>query len=109
MYSLLQLIYLLVLKFIHLIQPILVPLCFVLAWGLVVLIIWQITSALRDGFARAQQMHRIPCADCSYFTDSHFLKCPLHPHTALTEEAIGCRDYESDHPLGQLQDKTIKD
>lgn len=99
---LLQVLYLIAVKAITLIQPFLVPLCFVLAWGIVLLTIWQVMSAMRDGWVRAKRMHQIPCADCQYFTNSHFLKCPLHPTSALSEAAINCQDYEDNYPLASL-------
>ncbi|WP_310421778.1 hypothetical protein [Chamaesiphon sp. VAR_48_metabat_135_sub] len=33
------------------------------------------------------------CRRCRYFSDNHYLKCALHPATALTEKAVDCRDY----------------
>jgi hypothetical protein len=33
------------------------------------------------------------CHRCQYFSDNHYLKCALHPGTALTEQAVDCRDY----------------
>lgn len=77
------------------IQPMRVPLCFGLAWLIVGISVWTLWSALRDGFSRAQTMHRIPCADCKYFTQNYHLKCPVHPVDALSETAIGCEDFES--------------
>jgi hypothetical protein len=78
-------------------RPILVPLCFVLAWSLVALTMWQLVAVTRDGMKRARVMHQIPCAGCRYFTNSHLLKCPLHPKTALSEAAIDCTDYETNN------------
>lgn len=75
-------------------QPVLVPLCFVLAWTLVGMIFWQLWSAVRDGVARAQTMHQIPCAHCKFFTENYQLKCTVHPDAALSEQAINCLDYE---------------
>lgn len=83
------------------IRPILVPLCFVVAWGLIGMTVWQLIAATRDGMQRAKIMHQIPCADCRYFTNSPFLKCPLHPKIALSEAAIGCNDYETNDPMAQ--------
>lgn len=102
MYSFFQLIQAVALWLIHMIQPILVPLCFVLAWTLVPLALWQVFSALRDGVGRARVMHQIPCASCTYFTNSPFLKCPLHPSEALSEAAISCPDYDFKDPLASL-------
>ncbi|HSM82115.1 MAG TPA: hypothetical protein VLS96_10535 [Nodosilinea sp.] len=81
-------------KLLSLVQPVLVPLCFALAWGLVGLTLWNVATALRDGMARASTMHKIPCADCRYFTNDHRLKCPLHPTIALSESAIDCADFD---------------
>ncbi|WP_348251226.1 hypothetical protein [Leptolyngbya subtilissima] len=39
-------------------------------------------------------MHKIPCAECRYFTNDHRLKCPIHPKIALSESAIDCPDFE---------------
>ncbi|MBE9180959.1 hypothetical protein IQ268_20575 [Oculatella sp. LEGE 06141] len=80
---------------IQLIQPVLVPLCFLVAWTLVLTALWSVWSAVRDGLAKAKQMHSIPCAGCQYFTRDYHLKCPVHPMKALSEEAIGCLDYQS--------------
>ena len=77
------------------VQLVLVPLCFVLAWGLVGLTAWNLLTAVRDGVSRATVMHNIPCADCRYFTNDHRLKCPIHPKIALSEAAIDCKDYEN--------------
>ncbi len=79
------------------IRPILVPLCFVLAWSLVAMTVWQLVAITRDGMNRARVMHQIPCAGCRYFTNSPFLKCPLHPKAALSEAAIDCTDYETNN------------
>lgn len=77
------------------IQPWLVPLCFGLAWLLVIAAAWSIWAAIRDGMMRARQMHQIPCADCKFFTHNYHLKCPVHPMNALSEAAINCPDFES--------------
>jgi len=81
----------------HALQPLLVPLCFLLAWGFVILTIWNIWAFVRDSVARAKQMHQIPCTDCRYFTGDYHLKCTVHPSRALSEEAIGCQDFEPKH------------
>lgn len=77
------------------IQPLLVPLCFIFAWGTVILCGWTLWSALRDATARARQMHEIPCPSCRFFTNDHRLKCTVQPRIANTESAIDCPDYRS--------------
>lgn len=76
-------------------RPVLVPICFAIAWLFVVMMAWSIWAAGRDAVGRAQQMHKIPCANCQFFTNTHYLKCPVHPKIALSEAAIDCPDYRT--------------
>ncbi len=98
MYQVLQLIHSLVARCMMWLQPYLGPVCFVVAWLLVLLGLWQTIAAMRDSVRRAKTMHQIPCADCAFFTNHSALKCSLHPHQALSEEAIGCGDFETANP-----------
>lgn len=81
--------------FIKAIQPFLIPLCFVCAWGLIILVAWSVLSAIADTVRRAKQMHEIPCANCVFFTKDYHLKCPVRPTIALSEQAIDCPDFRS--------------
>ncbi len=76
------------------IQPLVVPVCFVVAWLLLLLVAWSVVSFLRDGLSRARTMHEIPCSRCQYFTENYYLKCPVRPGIALSEAAINCTDYK---------------
>lgn len=76
------------------IQPFLVPICFVTAWTLIILVGWSMWTAARDSVAIAKQMHQIPCSGCQYFTDDYRLKCTVNPSIANTEDAIQCMDYQ---------------
>ncbi|HBE56091.1 MAG TPA: hypothetical protein DEG17_01640 [Cyanobacteria bacterium UBA11149] len=78
------------------IEPLLVPICFCLAWGILFLSVWTVLSAIRDGVAKAKQMHQIPCTNCQFFTNNLHLKCTVSPSIANSEEAIHCRDYSPD-------------
>jgi cellobiose-specific phosphotransferase system component IIC len=35
----------------------------------------------------------VPCHRCQYFSNNAHLKCTIHPTTAMTKQAINCRDY----------------
>ncbi|HEY9302117.1 MAG TPA: hypothetical protein VIQ31_38275 [Phormidium sp.] len=80
---------------VHAIQPYLVPICFVLAWSLVIMLGWSVWSALADTLSSAKKMHQIPCAGCDFFTADYRLKCTVHPSIANTEDAIYCSDYQA--------------
>jgi hypothetical protein len=41
------------------------------------------------------RLHQIPCSHCLFFTGEYNLKCAVHPCKALSEEAIGCADYQT--------------
>ncbi|NJN58774.1 MAG: hypothetical protein HC879_15385 [Leptolyngbyaceae cyanobacterium SL_5_9] len=89
-----QFLYVLTHWLVQAIQPFLVPLCFIFAWSLILMTLWSIWAALRDGVANAKRMHQIPCADCQFFTGDYHLKCTVHPTIALSEEAIDCLDHQ---------------
>ena len=79
---------------IHAIQPLLMPICFVVAWTVTILVVLNLWTAARDSVATAKQMHQIPCTGCQFFTDNYRLKCTVRPSIANTEEAIHCLDYQ---------------
>ncbi|MEH2125597.1 hypothetical protein [Nostoc sp.] len=79
---------------IHGIQPLLVPICFIVAWTVTILAVLSLWSAARDSVTTAKQMHQIPCTGCQFFTDNYRLKCTVRPSIANTEEAIDCLDYQ---------------
>ena len=68
--------------------------CPLLIGTILVAFLWSLMVALRDGVEYLKKLHRIPCDRCQYYTGTHYLKCPVHPMTALSEDAIGCRDFE---------------
>ncbi len=80
---------------VRILQPFFVPICFVLAWLLVGAVVWSLVSALQTAIHTAKLMHSIPCANCQFFTNTHYLKCPVHPSKALSQEAIDCPDYQT--------------
>lgn len=76
-------------------SPLLMPLCFVMAWTFLVLLVWSTWLMIRDAIYRSRQMHKVPCAGCQFFTKDYHLKCTVHPDIALSEKAIGCPDYQA--------------
>ncbi|WP_347242171.1 hypothetical protein [Nostoc sp. FACHB-892] len=79
---------------IHGIQPFLIPICFITAWTVTILVVLNLWTAARDSVSTAKQMHQIPCTGCQFFTDNYRLKCTVRPSIANTEEAIHCLDYQ---------------
>lgn len=65
----------------------------ILIWTVMLAFLWSTMVALCDGVKHLQKLHRIPCDRCQYYTGTHYLKCPVHPMTALSEDAIDCHDF----------------
>jgi hypothetical protein len=77
------------------IKPFLIPICSIIAWIVIVLVFLNLWAATKETLKTAQEMHKIPCHNCQFFTNNHRLKCTVNPYVANTEAAIGCQDYQS--------------
>ena len=77
------------------IKPFLIPICSIIAWIVIVLVFLNLWAATKETLKTAQEMHKIPCHNCQFFTNNHRLKCTVNPCVANTEAAIGCQDYQS--------------
>ena len=69
--------------------------CCFLVWLLLGLLFGNICQTVSKGVAHVRRLHQIPCSRCAFFTGDYRLKCTVHPFTAMSESAIGCRDFES--------------
>ncbi len=69
--------------------------CAAFAWSFIAMISWQVFSLFKEGVAKVQQLHQIPCDRCMFHTESPMLKCTVHPMTAFSEAAIECFDFEA--------------
>jgi hypothetical protein len=47
----------------------------------------------RQRFSSFKLPPKNPCFRCQYFSNNSYLKCALHLETALTGQAVDCRDY----------------
>lgn len=75
------------------IQPILVPLCFILAWVFIIILFSTLWGSIHAVTERAKEMHQIPCSNCRFFTNDYRLKCTVNPSLANTEKAVDCTDF----------------
>ncbi len=65
-----------------------------LAWATIANLTLTTLGGLRRGILTLRRLHQIPCSRCRFFVNSPYLKCPIHPTIALSEQAIHCRDYD---------------
>ncbi|MDJ0600297.1 MAG: hypothetical protein QNJ37_15830 [Crocosphaera sp.] len=83
----------LILRLIHMVQPLIIPLCLITAWVFILMLVSSVIAMIIDVIKRSKKMHQIPCSHCQYFTNDYRLKCPVNPFQANTELAINCKDY----------------
>ena len=63
-------------------------------WTLVsIMLCWRLIAIANKAVSHLQRLHQIPCSNCAYFTGDYRLKCTVHPMMAMSETAIGCRDF----------------
>jgi hypothetical protein len=67
-----------------------------LSWGFVMSLGLSLWAFLKETFEVSRRLHQIPCARCQFCTNNPVLKCTVHPHAALTEQAIHCPDFCSE-------------
>lgn len=67
--------------------------CIIATWIFITFFGWSCWLAAKDGITAVKRLHQIPCSTCQFFTGNYYLKCPVHPKVALSEEAINCSDY----------------
>lgn len=52
-------------------------------------------NTTKQGINHLKRLHQVPCSNCAYFTGDYRLKCTVNPTIAMSETAIGCRDFLS--------------
>ncbi len=82
---------------IPLVAVFLAPVCFMIVWAVVVLIVSQVRKVVevKNAIVTINNLKQHPCKNCQFFNDNNYLKCTVHPDTALTKEALNCSDYLS--------------
>lgn len=71
----------------------LVPIALLMVWAIVNFRISQAWKITQSKQVSTQNLHQVPCKRCHFFTNNPYLKCAVHPETALTPEAAECPDF----------------
>lgn len=72
----------------------LAPICFMIVCGTVFFIV-SFCNAPEKKYrtVNLNYFKQVPCRNCRFFNDNHYLNCALHPSIVLTKEALNCSDY----------------
>lgn len=71
----------------------LIPISLLTAWAISIVIYSDIWAILQHGILAIKNSNQVPCRNCQFFKNNPYLRCAVHPSTALTDEAKGCSDY----------------
>ncbi|BAZ27970.1 hypothetical protein NIES4074_04000 [Cylindrospermum sp. NIES-4074] len=83
----------------------LTPLSFVLSWVFFLLILRKVRTALDNKMVfTINHLQQVPCKNCRFFSNNHYLKCAVKPDVVMTEEAINCSEYSPKRDKSPLKD-----
>lgn len=70
------------------------PIGFAFSWVIFFIILRKVRTFLDNKMVfTINSSHRVPCKNCQYFSNNHYLKCAVNPCVVLTEEAQNCSEY----------------
>ncbi len=70
------------------------PVGLIMGWIVFFLILRKIQAFLDEKmFFTIKSLHKVPCKNCRFYSNNHYLKCAVNPSVVLTEEAMSCSEY----------------
>jgi len=66
------------------------------------MVLWAIAAVIFPSNVRKRPQNvtlnnsplkQVPCKNCQFFKDNHYLNCAVHPSIVLTKQALNCSDY----------------
>ncbi|MBD2561312.1 MULTISPECIES: hypothetical protein [Nostoc] len=70
------------------------PVGFIISWIAFFVILRKIRALLDDKMVFSiKGIHKLPCKNCRFYSNNHYLKCAVNPSIVLTEEAVNCSEY----------------
>lgn len=72
---------------------IIVPLSFMVVCATVSSVVFALCRARPKVNKVNLNCQQVPCSNCRFFDNNHYLKCALHPSIVSTKQALNCPDY----------------
>ncbi|MBE9051465.1 hypothetical protein IQ243_13745 [Nostocales cyanobacterium LEGE 11386] len=70
------------------------PVALIFSWVIFFLILQKIRTLLDNKMVfTVKGLHQVPCRNCRFYANNHYLKCAVQPTIVLTEEAKDCPEY----------------
>lgn len=75
----------------------LTPVGLVFSWIVFFIILRKVRNILEDKLIiSVKKSQQLPCKNCKFYTNNHYLKCAVNPSIVMTEEAKNCSEYTPD-------------
>lgn len=72
----------------------LTPISFIFSWAILLLVLRKLRTNLDNKMVfTINSLQQVPCKNCRFFSNNHYLKCAVKPDIVLTEEAVNCHEY----------------
>lgn len=70
------------------------PLGFIFGWIVFFIALRKIRTFLDTKMVfTIKGLDKVPCKNCKFYSNNHYLKCAVNPSIVLTEEAMNCSEY----------------
>jgi hypothetical protein len=70
------------------------PLALLFSWVMFFLLLQKIRTILDNKMVfSVKGLHKVPCKNCRFYSNNHYLKCAVQPSIVMTEEAKDCSEY----------------
>ncbi|CEJ44258.1 hypothetical protein [Umezakia ovalisporum] len=70
------------------------PVALLFSWIIFFIILQKIRTFLDNKMVfTVNGGHKVPCKNCRFYSNNHYLKCAVQPSIVLTEEAKDCSEY----------------
>jgi hypothetical protein len=65
-----------------------------ISWASAFFLLSKLLKSVQDpATLKLNLLHQLPCKNCKYFCNNHYLKCAVQPDIVMTEQARNCCDY----------------
>lgn len=72
----------------------LTPVGLVFSWVIFFIILRKVRSIIESKMVfTVKGLHQLPCKNCQFYANNHYLRCAVQPTLVLTEEAKHCPEY----------------
>jgi hypothetical protein len=82
------------------------PIALLCSWVMFFLILQKIRTILDNKMVfTINGVHKVPCKNCRFYSNNHYLKCAVQPSIVMTEDAKDCSEYSPKN--GKLSPKGL--